>query len=823
MKISYNWLKDYVPTNLNVEKVADLLTFCGLEVEDVELVETIKGGLKKYVVGEVLTCENHPDSDHLHITTVNVGEATPLNIVCGAANVTKGQKVIVAKIGAKIYTSEEEYFEIKKSKLRGQISEGMICSEKELQISNNHEGILVITDENVLVGTPAKVYLNIPEDYVFEIGLTPNRSDATSHIGIARDLVALIQTQLHENITLKIPNVDNFQIDNEERNVEINVDSTICPRYCGLTISNIEVKESPEWLSNRLKLIGIRPINNIVDITNYVLFEIGQPLHAFDLDKIHGSKIEVRTLQKGTKFTTLDTTERELSGNEIMISDSEKGMCLGGIYGGLDSGVTEYTKSIFLESAYFNPVTIRKASKHHGLKTDASFRYERGTDPNVTIYALKRAALLIKEIAKGEISSNIIDIYPNKINQAEIDISFENIYSLIGKTIEPQIIKSILSSLNISIVSEDNKGMKVKVPTNKVDVLRECDIIEEILRIYGYDNIEVPSELKSSLNFQKKPNPEKIQNLISDFLSSNGFNEIINNSLTKTSYYEKNADFPIEKSVNILNPLSKDLGLMRQTLLFGGLETLSYNINRKINNIKIFEFGNCYNKNIDQFDNENITKRYNEEKHLIILTTGLQSIESWQKKEQNTDFYYIKNIVMNIFERLRIDVSRYNLEESINNYSQGLQYVNKENKKLIVSFGKLNSTIRKQFDIKQDVFVADFNWNQIIKSLSSKAIKYEEVSKFPEVRRDLALVLDKNTKFSDIEKLAYQLERKFLKRNISLFDVYQGDKLPQGKKQYALSFTLEDKDKTLTDNQIDVIMKKLLKGFEENFGAKLRE
>lgn len=821
MKISYNWLKDYVPTNLSVEKVSDLLTFCGLEVDSVELVETIKGGLNNFLVGEVITCENHPDSDHLHLTTVDVGTGTPLNIVCGAHNVAKGQKVIVATIGAKVYSSDDEYFTIKKSKLRGYLSEGMICSEKELQINDNHDGIMVI-EEEVEVGTPAKEYLKIPEDYVFEIGLTPNRSDATSHIGVGRDLVALIQTQLKEDISLNLPSVDAFKVDKDEVKVEIITDSTICPRYSGITISNIEVKDSPEWLANRLKLIGLRPINNIVDITNYVLFELGQPLHAFDLDKIKDGKIEVKTLEKGRKFTTLDGVERELSGKEIMICNNDEPMCMGGIYGGMDFGVTKETKSIFLESAYFNPVTIRKASKHHGLKTDSSFRYERGTDPNITIYALKRAALLIKELASGEISSNIIDIYPNEVKQAEIDINYERIYSLIGKRIETQTIKTILTSLNISLISEDEEGIRVSVPTNKVDVLRECDIVEEILRIYGYDNIEVSSDIKSCLTYQKKPNTEKVQNLISDYLASNGFNEIMNNSLTKTSYYENNQDFPIEKSVNILNALSKDLGVMRQTLLFGGLETLSYNINRKISNIKAFEFGNCYSKNIEGFESDNITKRYNEEKHLLILTTGYCSEASWQKRERATDFYYIKNIAMNIFQRLRIDASRFVLNDSSLSCIEGLEYVNRDSKKTILTFGKLSKKVGKDYDIKQDVYVADFNWDLVVKALNTKDIKYEEVSKFPEVKRDLALVLDKNISFSDIETLAYQLERKNLKRNISLFDVYEGDKLPEGKKQYALSFTLEDKEKTLTDKQIDSIMQKLLRGFEDKLGAKLR-
>ena len=823
MKISYNWLKDYVPTNLSVEKVENLLTFCGLEVESIETVETIKGGLKNYVVGQVLTCENHPDSDHLHLTTVDVGEETPLNIVCGAHNVAKGQKVIVAKIGARVYTSDEEYFEIKKSKLRGHVSEGMICSEKELQISDNHDGILVIEDNNVEVGTPAKEYLNVKEDYVFEIGLTPNRSDATSHIGVGRDLVALIQTQLKENIELKLPSVEDFKIDNENNKVEIITDSTICPRYCGVTISNIEVKDSPSWLADRLKLIGIRPINNIVDITNYVLFEIGQPLHAFDLDKIKGNKIEVKTLPKGTKFKTLDGEERELNGEEVMICNQEEGMCMGGIYGGFDYGVSKETKNIFIESAYFNPVTIRKASKYHTLKTDSSFRYERGTDPNITIYALKRAALLTKELAGGEISSSIVDVYPNEIKPAEIDINYNNMYSLIGKKIEPQIIKNILTALNISILKEDEQGMRVSVPTNKVDVLRECDIIEEVLRIYGYNNVEIPTDIKSSLTYKQKPDTEKIQNLISDYLVSNGFNEIMNNSLTKTSYYENNKDFPFEKSVGILNALSKDLGVMRQTLLYGGLETISYNINRKVNNIKVFEFGNCYSKNLNQFEDENIRKRYNEEKHLCIFTTGANFKETWQKKEEETNFFDLKNILMNIFKKLRINPSQYSLEETSVEYMQGLQYVNRDSKKAILSFGKINQKVRKEFDIKQDIYFADFNWDLVVKALqNAKEIKYEEISKFPEVRRDLALVIDDSVSFAEIENLAYQTEKKFLKKNITLFDVYKGEKLPQGKKQYALSFTLQDTEKTLNDKQIESIMNKLLKSFEDKLGAKLR-
>lgn len=821
MNISYNWLKDYIPVNLSAEKIEELLTSCGLEVESMEVVETIKGGLDKFYVGEVLTCEPHPDSDHLHITSVDVGKGNTLNIVCGAPNVEKGQKVIIATIGARIYNNEAEYFEIKKTKLRGVVSQGMICSEAELKLNNNHDGILVL-DNNAKVGMPAKEYLKIEEDYVFEIGLTPNRSDAASHIGVARDLIALIRTQLNQDISLKIPSIDGFKIDNNSRPIDIKVDSNICPRYSGLTISNIEVKDSPEWLANRLRIIGLRPINNIVDITNYVLFEMGQPIHAFDLDKIKDNSIEVKTLNKGDKFITLDNVERELNGGEIMICDSEKGLCMGGIYGGKDSGVNYGTKSLFLESAYFNPVLIRKASKYHGLKTDASFRYERGADPSILIYALKRAALLIKEICGGEISSNIIDIYPNEIKQAEILLNFNRMTSLIGKEIDKKTIKEILISLGITILQEDDVSLLLSVPTNKVDVIRECDIIEEILRIYGYNNIEVSENILSSISYQEKPNKEKIQNIISDLLVYNGFYEIMNNSLTRTSYYQNNRDFAYENSVIIINALSKDLSLMRQTLVYGGLETLSYNINRKVSDIKAFEFGNTYSKNLDQIANSNITKRYNEENHLLLVLTGNNAPESWLAEHASIDFFYTKNIVMNIIDRLGIDISRFIMKTpSLNLIDEGLEYIHRDNNNTVVYFGKVNKKTLKEFDIKQDVYIADFNWDILIKSISNKNIKYKEVSKFPEVRRDLALVIDRDISFDDLYKLSIQAEKKILK-DVSLFDVYQGDKLPEGKKQYALSFILQDKDNTLTDKQIESVMNKLIKTFENKVGAKLR-
>ncbi len=821
MKISYNWLKQYVDTNVSADKIAELLTFGGLEVEGVEVVETIKGGLKNYVVGEVLTCEAHPNSDHLHITTVNVGNQEPLHIVCGAPNVAAGQKVIVAKIGAKVYVSEQECFEIKRSKLRGELSEGMICSEKELCLSDNNDGIMVLAQDAV-AGTPAKEYFNIQEDYVFEIGLTANRSDATSHIGVGRDLVALLKAQLNENKNLLIPSVENFKTDTTTHNdVQINIDTELCKRYSAVTISGIKVGDSPKWLADRLRVIGIRPINNIVDATNFVLMEVGQPLHAFDLSKVKGKQINVKTLPQGTKFTTLDGIERELNGKEAMICNAQEPMCMGGIYGGLDSGVSTETTEVLIESAYFDPVVIRKAAKAHTLKTDASFRYERGADPNITLYALKRVALLIKEIAGGEISSDIIDVYPQEIKPLEIELKFSAMDTLIGKSIDHVLVKDILSYLNIETISQNDEGLIVKVPTNKVDVTRPCDLIEEILRIYGYNNVEISDSVKCCINQSPKPDPERVQNMISDYLAANGFNETMNNSLTKIAYYDKNEDFPAENSVLILNALSKDLGQMRQTLLYGLLETVNYNINRKNADLRLFEFGNCYKKDNENFDNDNICKRYDQSKHLALLTTG-KSAESWQGKQTPTDFFYLKNIFANILTQLRIDTARFSVEETSNGYYQyALVYTNKESKKVVATIGMLKSSVCKRFDIKQEVFFADINWDLLFKTIPSKNIKYAEISKFPEVRRDLALVVSNDTTFAQIETLAYQTEKKLLK-SVALFDVYKGDKVPEGKKQYAISFTLQDKEKTLTDKQIESIIDRLLKTFEQKLSASLR-
>lgn len=819
MKISYNWLKKYVDTNVSAEEVANLLTFGGLEVEDVELVESIKGGLKNFFVGEVLTCENHPNSDHLHITKVSVGGEEPLNIVCGAPNVAAGQKVIVATIGAKIYEENGECFEIKKSKLRGEPSEGMICSEKELCLSDNNDGILVL-DQDAKVGTPAKEYFNIEEDYVFEIGLTANRSDATSHIGVARDLVALLKSQLNEEKSLNIPSVEDFQVEETSETIEINIDTNLCKRYSAVVVKGVEVKESPKWLADSLRAIGLRPVNNIVDITNFILMEVGQPLHAFDFSKVKGNQINVKALEKDSVFVTLDGVERKLNGKEAMVCNSQEPMCMGGIYGGLDSGVSEKTVDVLIESAYFDPVVIRKAAKHHGLKTDASFRYERGADPNITLYALKRAALLIKEVAGGKVSSEIVDVYPEEIKPREIELSFERMDSLIGKKLDRETVKNILNKLNIETVCRED-GLTAIVPTNKVDVTRECDLIEEILRVYGYNNVEISASMKNCISSSAKPNPEKIQAFVSDMLAAKGFNETMNNSLTKVSYYENNKDFPQENSVLVLNALSKDLGQMRQTLLYGQLETISYNINRKTGDLRLFEFGNCYQKNVESFGSSEITKRYTEHKHLAMLTTG-KSIESWQAKRVDEDFYFLKNILLNIFSELRVNMTRFELQQIENeSYLYALAYVAKDSKKTIATIGMLRPALCKKWDIKQSVFYADVDWTLLYRYIPSKSVRYEEISKFPEVRRDLALVVKEEITFAQMEALAYQTEKKLLKK-VSLFDVYTGDKLPERHKQYALSFILQDNEKTLTDKQIEAIMSKLLKTFEQKLEAKLR-
>jgi len=822
MIVSYKWLKDYVKSDLTPEQIDNVLTFSGLEIEGIEKVETIKGGLEHVVIGQVMTCEPHPDSDHLHVTTVDVGGDRLLDIVCGAPNVAAGQKVVVATIGTKIYTSDTEFFEIKKSKIRGCVSEGMLCAEDELGLGTSHDGIMVLPAD-APVGMPAKQYFHVEEDYAIEVAITANRSDATSHIGVGRDLVAAYNTQHGGNLKLEIPSVDAYKQDNNDRKTEITVEDTEnCPRYTGLTITGVKVAESPEWLKNKLVAVGLRPINNVVDITNFVLMEVGQPLHAFDADKIEGNHVIVKKLPAGTMFTTLDGIERKLNGNELMICNEKEGMCIAGVFGGEKSGVTMDTTNVFLESAYFNPVSIRKTSKYHGLKTDASFRYERGCDPNITIYAIKRAALLIKELAGGTISSDITDIYPKPIEPCKVEINYRRIFALMGKEIPVDTIKSILTMLDIKVLADDAEGMTVSVPTNKVDVTRECDVVEEIMRIYGYNNIAFGESLNSCLSYAPKPNPHKVQNVVGNYLADNGFSEIMNNSLTKSEYYDNNEDFDPKNNVVILNPLSKELNVMRQTLLYSGLECVVYNLNHKILNQKLFEFGKIYRYNPDQVENDDVTKRYFEERHLSLFETGAETPENWKIKSEKTDFYYLKARVMSVLQRLRINLSRVVVEPASEKYySQGIALIFKDNRKVIATVGELSKATLKRMDCKQPVFYADINWDLVLKSLPAKDVVYAEVAKFPEVRRDLALVIDKAVTFDEIERAAYETERKLLKK-VGLFDVYEGDRIEQGKKSYAVSFVLQDKDKTLSDKQIEAVMAKLQKTFETKLGAKIR-
>lgn len=814
MKISYNWLKDYVQTDLSPNELGILLTDCGLEVESIEAFETVKGGLRGMVVGEVKSKEKHPDADRLNLTTVDVGTGTLLNIVCGAANVEAGQKVVVATIGATLYPSTGEPFEIKKSKIRGKESEGMICAEDEIGLGTSHAGIMVL-DASAKPGTPANEYFKMESDFVFEIGLTPNRADAASHVGVARDVVALLNTKANElKHDLKLQDMRIFKVDETTSKMEVVVEDALsCPRYSGLSISGITVKESPDWLKNRLKAIGLRPINNIVDATNYVLHELGQPMHAFDADKIKGGKVIVKKLADKTKFKTLDETERELSSDDLMICDTDGGMCIAGVFGGIESGVTEKTTNIFLESAYFNSSSIRRSSKRHGLKTDASFRYERGTDPNITVYALKRAAMLIKDIAGGRISSEVIDIYPTPIENFKVPFSFEKCEQLIGKKIDIELIKIIITSLGIEIEHEGNDALLLSVPPFKVDVQREQDIVEEVLRIYGYNNIEIPTVLNSSLSYAEKPDKEKIQNVISDLLTNNGFSEMMCLSLTKGEYATKLQSLSEDRSVAMLNPLSSDLNVLRQTLLFSGLETIAYNQNRKNPDLKLYEFGKTY------ISVKGETTKYVESKHLSVFITGRKQEESWNASNDQMNFYTLKGVVKNIIERLGIkDIKMTELKSDV--YSQGLAY--HWNKKLLVEFGEVSKSLSsKLMDIKMPVFYADFNWDLVLEAMKKTSTVYEEVPKFPEVRRDLALLIDKTIQFEQLEQLAFQSEKSLLK-TVNLFDVYEGDKLPKGKKSYALSFILQDESATLTDKQIEKIMEKLMKTYQEKAGAEIR-
>lgn len=821
MNISYNWLKKYINLDIEPEEVSKVLTSIGLEVGGVEEVQSIKGGLEGLVIGEVLDCVAHPDSDHLHVTKVNVGEGEPLQIVCGAANCRTGLKTIVATIGTKLY-SGDECFTIKRSKLRGVESFGMLCAEDEIGVGTSHDGIIELPAD-AKVGTPAKVYYGIENDTLIEVDITPNRIDATSHYGVARDLAAYFQFHANGKYTLTKPDVSAFKVDNHDCPVKVTVENTTaCPRYSGVAITGVTIKESPEWMQNALKVIGLRPINNVVDATNYLLHALGQPLHAFDLDKMAGQHIIVKTLPEGTKFTTLDGVERSLNANDLMICDEKGGACIAGVFGGLESGVSETTKNIFLESAYFNPVYVRKTARRFGLNTDASFRYERGCDPNNTLYILKCAALLIQEVAGGKVSSEIFDNYPTPIDNFPVELSYNKVNSLIGKEIKKEEVKTILNGLEIEIKSESDDKLQLSVPTYRVDVTRDVDVIEDILRIYGYDNIEEGLSLQSSISYSPNPNSLKLQNLISEQLTGCGFNEILNNSLTKVAYYAEGEKYPAQNAVMIMNPLSADLGCMRQTLLFGGLESVAYNVNRKNGDIKFYEFGNCYyldpSKNSSD---ENPLKPYSEDFHLGIWLSGNKTSQSWVLKQEKTSFYQLRAYVDNIFARLGFNQKRmvYGAYQD-DLISDGLTVMTNTGK-LLATLGVVSKKALNIFGLDNNVYFADLNWNNILSELKNHKVTYSDISKFPEAKRDLALLIDKKISFSDIEKVALETEKKLIK-DIYLFDVYEGKNLEAGKKSYAVSFILQDEAKTMTDNQIDAIMNKLMKNFEAKLDAKIR-
>ena len=820
MNISYNWLKEYVDFDLTPEEVAAALTSIGLETGGVEEVQTIKGGLEGLVVGEVLTCEPHPNSDHMHITTVNLGQGEPVQIVCGAANVAAGQKVIVATLGTKLYDGDE-CFTIKKSKLRGVESNGMICAEDEIGVGTSHDGIIVLPDD-VVPGTLAKDYYDIKSEYVLEVDITPNRADACSHYGVARDLYAWL-VQNGRKATLKRPSVEDFHVDNHDMDIEVAVENAeACPRYAGVTIKGVTVKESPEWLQNKLHLIGVRPINNMVDITNYILHAYGQPMHCFDADKIKGGKIVVRTCAEGTKFVTLDEAERTLSERDLMICNAEEPMCIAGVFGGLDSGTTESTKDVFLESAYFHPTWVRKTARRHGLSTDSSFRFERGIDPNGVIYALKAAALLVKELAGGEIASEIKDVCPSPIADFNVELPFAYVNSLIGKEIPRETVKNIVSSLEMKIVEETDEALSLQVPPYRVDVQRPCDVVEDILRIYGYNNVEIPTSVKSCLSVKGDVDKSvKLQNLVSEQLVGCGFNEILNNSLTAAAYYEGLESYKPENLVHLMNPLSNDLNVMRGTLLFGGLESIQHNANRKNADLRFFEFGNCYHFHAEKKNPEKVLAAYSEELHLGMWITGKRVSNSWAHADENASVYELKAYVLNIFRRLGVNFGGLvfgNLADDI--YSVAVS-VHTRGGKLLATFGVISKKIQKAFDLDNEVYYADLNWKELMKAIKGNAVTYREISKYPAVKRDLALLLDKKVQFVEIEKIAFETDKKLLK-SVELFDVYEGKNLEPGKKSYAVSFMLQDENATLNDKQIDKFMQKLIKNLETKLEAKLR-
>ena len=820
MNISYNWLKRYIETDLPAEEVARILTDIGLEVEGFEKIETVKGGLQGVVVGQVVTCTDHPDSDHLHVTTVDVGTGEPLQIVCGAANCRAGLKVLCATVGAVLYPNGgDEEFKIKRSKIRGVESLGMLCAEDELGIGPSHEGIVELPAD-APVGMAAREYLRVEDDYLIEIGLTPNRVDAASHIGVARDLAAYLRSR-GERTEVKWPDVSAFAVDNHDLPVAIRVENhEACPRYVGVTVSGCKIGPSPEWMQNCLRAAGINPKNNLVDITNFVLFELGQPLHAFDAAKIEGREVVVRTCAEGTPFVTLDGVERKLTDKDLMICSAERPMCIAGVFGGLDSGISETTTDVFIESAYFNPVWVRKTAKRFGLNTDSSFRFERGIDPNLQVYAAKRAAQLMKELVGGTISSEITDICPVPAADFVFDISFARINALIGKEIPQETVRTILAALDVKILSEQEGRLTVAVPPYRVDVQREADLIEDILRIYGYNNVEIPARVRSTLSYAPKPDRNRLVNLAADFLTDNGFTEIMSNSLTKGAYYEGLTACPPERCVRILNPLSADLNVLRQTLLFNMLEAVCLNINHKNGDLKLYEFGNCYFYDEAKRTEENHLAAYSEEYRLAIAVTGIATPQSWNTKPEKASFFTLRAVAEKLLRRFGIDIYALKSEPTQSDlFAEGLTM--SLNGKELLQIGVVSNRLRRLTDVKQEVYYLEMNFDVLVRSTKKHRIAAEELSKFPEVKRDLALLVDRDVTFAALRSVALATERKLLK-NVSLFDVYEGDKLPEGKKSYALSFILEDKTRTLDDKTIERVMANLTRQFEQQCGAQVR-
>lgn len=821
MEISFNWLKKYINIDdLSAEEVASILTDIGLEVEDFRKIETIKGGLNGVVVGYVATCEDHPDSDHLHITTVDVGAEEKLQIVCGAPNCRQGLKVLCATVGSVLYPNGgDDEFKIKRSKIRGVESLGMLCAEDELGIGTDHAGIMELP-EDAPVGMPAREYLNVKDDYLIGIGLTPNRVDAASHIGVARDLAAYLRSQ-GKDVKVTLPSVEEFKVDNHDLPFEVVVEnSAAAPRYAGLTVTDCKIAPSPEWMQNELRAAGINPKNNLVDITNYILFELGQPLHAFDADKVEGHKVVVRNCDEGTPFVTLDGVERKLSKEDLMICSAERPMCIGGVFGGLDSGISDTTVNVFLESAYFNPVSIRKSAKRHGLNTDASFRFERGIDPNIQVYALKRAAMLMKELAGGKISSEIIDINPTPAQDFVFDISLDRVNMLIGKEIPEATVRTILDALDVKITAENGRTLTVAVPPYRVDVQREADLIEDILRIYGYNNVEIPQQVRSTLSYAPRPDKNKLINIAADHLAATGFTEIMSNSLTKASYYEGLTSYKAENCVKIMNPLSADLNVMRQTLLFNTLEAIELNVNHRNADLKLFELGNCYFYDETSADEQAPLTKYTEKYRIALAVTGQDTTPSWNAKGAQASFYTLRSAVEKLLRRFGIDI--YSLRsETLDSdlYADAIALM--QGNKRMAEMGVVSPALMRRFDLKQPVYFAEIDFELIVRSAKKQRIAVEELSKFPEVKRDLALLVDKNVTFSELRNIAFATEKKLLKR-VTLFDVYEGDKLPEGKKSYALGFTLEDKTQTLNDKVIEKTMNNLQRQLETRAGAQVR-